>query len=296
MMSTAQDVCPSILAGGLLVAGQLQVTAEDGDTIHSAGQKRSIRKRYKTFADLPGYWSLKSDDRNRVKEFIGWIEDAQGTPNIQSNNSRADGKIDAKGKGKVKESDRESQGSAPRGSRRHAETRPISPEPSQSWFGNVPSWDDPEPPKALQETARVNKKKEKEEVNKQEGRRNARSEAHLEPVPPQPGTASQANNSRKPKPPSNQDSRDAKQAISQAPELRLEVQPTPAPSGPPEPPKAEIDQTVVMRLELEDAEAVARLAEAELLLVETRVKVESARRAIIAQKLKMARAGVAPKS
>ncbi|KIO28407.1 hypothetical protein M407DRAFT_243061 [Tulasnella calospora MUT 4182] len=67
-------------------------------------------------------------------------------------------------------------------------------------------------------------------------------------------------------------------------------------SGPPAPPKAEIDPAVLMRLELEDKEAEARLAEAELLLAEARVKVETARRAVVAQKLMMARAGVSPTS
>ncbi|KIO19241.1 hypothetical protein M407DRAFT_31131 [Tulasnella calospora MUT 4182] len=57
---------------------------------------------------------------------------------------------------------------------------------------------------------------------------------------------------------------------------------------------AEIDSTLLMKLELEDKEAEARLAEAELLLAETRVKVETARRAVSAQKLKMAQAGVVP--
>ncbi|KAG8949009.1 hypothetical protein FRC00_008345 [Tulasnella sp. 408] len=51
-----------------------------------------------------------------------------------------------------------------------------------------------------------------------------------------------------------------------------------------------------MKLELEDKEAEARLAEAELQLAETRVKVENARRAVSAQKLKMAQIGVSPTS
>ncbi|KAG8941828.1 hypothetical protein FRC04_004070 [Tulasnella sp. 424] len=163
----------------------------------------------------------------------------------------------------------------------------------QSWCGVMPSWDEPEPPKAPQENTRVNKQKEKEVANKQEGQRNAQSEAYLEPVPPRAGTASQANNSRKPKQPSNQESRDARQAMPKASEMRPETEPSAPPSGPPAAPKAEIDSTTVMWLELEDAKAEARLAEAELLLAETRVKVETARRAVIAQKLKMARAGIA---
>ncbi|KAG8949008.1 hypothetical protein FRC00_008344 [Tulasnella sp. 408] len=64
--------------------------------------------------------------------------------------------------------------------------------------------------------------------------------------------------------------------------------------GPPAAPKPEVDKTVLMKLELEDKEAEARLAEAELLLAETRVKVETARRAVVAQKLKMAKAGIPP--
>ncbi|KAG8898622.1 hypothetical protein FRC01_010836, partial [Tulasnella sp. 417] len=42
--------------------------------------------------------------------------------------------------------------------------------------------------------------------------------------------------------------------------------------GPPAAPKTEVDPVVLMKLELEDKEAEARLAEAELLLAETRVK------------------------
>ncbi|KAG9048429.1 hypothetical protein FS837_012877 [Tulasnella sp. UAMH 9824] len=57
-----------------------------------------------------------------------------------------------------------------------------------------------------------------------------------------------------------------------------------------------INQVLLMKLELEDKEAEARLAEAELLLAETRVKVENARRAVSAQKLKMAQVGIPPTS
>ncbi|KAG8941826.1 hypothetical protein FRC04_004068 [Tulasnella sp. 424] len=298
-------------AGGLLVAGQLQVNAvNDGDANISKEQKRNIQRRHKTPAKLPGYGNLKQGDRTRVRESIGWDEDAQSTSGNQNSNNRSDGKTDAKGKRRAKEPEHKTQGNAPASSRQHAETVPISPEPSQSWFENAATWDDPEPPKAPQETARVNNRKEREDVNKQEGRRNAQSEAHFEPVTPQVRIPSQANGSRQPKQPSKQDPWDEIQATPRSaagydlgatrsdpyeplsPEGRLEIEPSAAPSGPPAPAKAEIDSVVVMRLELEDAEAEARLAEAELLLAETRVKVESARRAVIAQKLKMARAGV----
>ncbi|KAG8921700.1 hypothetical protein FRC00_008338 [Tulasnella sp. 408] len=54
----------------------------------------------------------------------------------------------------------------------------------------------------------------------------------------------------------------------------------------------QIDPVLLMKLELEDKEAEARLAEAELVLAETRVKVENTRRAVSAQKLKMAQVGI----
>lgn len=82
-------------------------------------------------------------------------------------------KTDAKGKGKVNELELEIQENALGSSKQHAETRAISPDPMQSWCGVMPSWDEPEPPKAPQENTRVNKQKEKEVVNKQEGQRNA---------------------------------------------------------------------------------------------------------------------------
>ncbi|KAG8964500.1 hypothetical protein FRC05_003781 [Tulasnella sp. 425] len=297
--------------GGLLTAGQLQINAvQDGNANDSQEEKQNIQRRHDTPHKLPGYANLKLNDRNRVRESIGWGEDAQSTSGTQNDDSRSDGRTEAKDKVNGKEPEHGSQGNAPGSPRQHAETVPISAEPSPSWFADLATWDEPEPPKAPQETARVNNRKEREEVNKQEGRRNAQFEAHLKPVTPQVRMSPQANGFRQPRQPSNRDSWDrirstprgaASYALGAtrsdpyrplAPESRLEIKPSAAPSGPPAVPKAEIDSAVVMRLELEDAEAEAGLAEAEVLLAETRVKAQSARRAVIAQKLKMARAGV----
>ncbi|KIO17950.1 hypothetical protein M407DRAFT_246606 [Tulasnella calospora MUT 4182] len=47
-----------------------------------------------------------------------------------------------------------------------------------------------------------------------------------------------------------------------------------------------------MQLELEEKEALARLANAELKVAKSQVKVEAARLAVIEQRLKMARASI----
>ncbi|KAG9048431.1 hypothetical protein FS837_012879 [Tulasnella sp. UAMH 9824] len=290
----------------MLVAGQLVVHTQDGSTQNtrhldclSKDQKRTARKRVKGPGDLPGFKNLRADDKKKVREVFGLDEDTQSVQGGQNNKGSRDEKTDAKGKGTAKAPERGPQGNAPGSSRQHLETRPISPAQSQSWYDNTPSWDDPEPPKPSSVAATVGGWKGREGQNKQEGRRNAPPETRVQPVPPPAAAPQQASGPNRSKQAGNQDFGNRNPPAPNVPEITPPgnspvLNPSPPQAAAPAPPKTGIDPAVLMRLELEDKEAEARLVEAELLLAETRVRVETARRAVVAQKLLMARAGVSP--
>ncbi|KIO28599.1 hypothetical protein M407DRAFT_22183 [Tulasnella calospora MUT 4182] len=163
--------------------------------------------------------------------------------------------------------------------------------------GSIPISDNPEPPKARQGTASPNKGKARGGEDEQGGRRNVLPELPVQPVSAPTGASQQAYGPSRPKETGRQDLGDPLAPKESTPVVDSFV----ADPGPPRAPKADIDSALLMKLELEDKEAEARLAEAELLLAEnrivlaeTRLKVETARRAVVAQKLIMARAGVSP--
>ncbi|KIO17946.1 hypothetical protein M407DRAFT_32383 [Tulasnella calospora MUT 4182] len=256
----------------------------------SKEQKKAIRWKHKSATDLSGYESLKPEDKDRVRESIGLNEEVQATSSPRNNDSRPFEKTDGRDKGKEKAPQSDFRDDIPGGSRRHTGSRSISPEDFEWWHDNMPSWDDPEATKPSQGAISWSKEQKREGLNKQDGRRNAQSETRAQRVP-QPARAShQANDPNSSEQTSHHDSGNR---VPSVPKEGALVMNTPVANlDPPAAPKAEIDPVVIMKLELEDKEAEARLAEAELLLAETRVKVETARRAVVAQKLLMARAGI----
>ncbi|KAG9048430.1 hypothetical protein FS837_012878 [Tulasnella sp. UAMH 9824] len=286
------------LTAKLVVSGQLHFEVPNGHTHHSRHfdclskeQKKAIRWKHKNATDLSGYASLKPQDKARVRESIGLNEEGQGTSGVQN---RVDEKTESKGKGKEKAPHHDFQENVPESSSQHTENRPRSPEHFQWWHDNMPSWDDPESPQSPQEAVSSSRGKETSNLNKQYRWGNTQSETRAQRVPQPAGAFHQANGPSI----SEQSSRapqDSEESILSAPTEPTSVPDLPVANlGPPAAPKPEVDANVLMKLELEDKEAEARLAEAELMLAETRVKVETARRAVVAQKLKMAKAGLPP--
>ncbi|KAG9018607.1 hypothetical protein FRB90_011214 [Tulasnella sp. 427] len=260
--------------------------------------RKNIRKLHKTPADLPGYQNLKALDKTRAKNVI-WPAEEDSSLLTNQDTSTQTG---APGGDRVQSTEPKIDVSG--SSVQHIDDSVLS----EFWYTSGPSWDDPAPSRAPQVNSGTSKEKGQEPSNyqRQATRRNVEQVIPLPPIPsaaraPLPPSEPERPNQPTILPKPGYQSKQTNNSESQSPNPRTtftsqEAVGLGASAGPPAPPKADIlvDSTMLMRLELEDKEAEVRLVEAELQLAETRVKVETARRAVVAQKLVMARAGVSP--